>query len=62
MAFVRVAYRRRLVQSNSGMIVTGENLKPQCHFRHHKFQLDWPDIKPGVLWLEAGGHNVAIEV
>jgi len=44
------------------MIVTGENLKPQCHFRHHKFQLDWPDIKPGVLWLEAGGHNVAIEV
>ena len=50
---VRVAYRWRLVWSNSGMIMTGGKLTPQCHYRHHKSHMDWPGMKPGNLWWEA---------
>jgi len=38
-----------------GMILGGETdvpekkTLPQCHFYHHKYELDWPDIELGSL-------------
>jgi hypothetical protein len=35
------------------MWTVGGNLS-KCHFAHHKSHTDWPGIKPGQPWWEAG--------
>jgi len=44
----------RMIKINGGMTLdtgtpeyTEENLS-QCHLVQHKFQMDWPSIKPGL--------------
>jgi len=28
----------------------------QCHFVQHKSHMNWPGIKPGLLWWESGDY------
>jgi hypothetical protein len=47
------------VWSIGGMMSMGkskclEKILSQCHFVHPKSHMDWPGIKPGPLWWEAG--------